>query len=156
MCVLAKHFFDECRQAHKLLKLYCEKSTQLFGEAYCAPNMHMRLHLHGSIRDFGPVYAFWLYSFGYIERSNGILRTFKTNNHNVNIQHMRKFFQRNALIPSYENKITAQKMTFFIKNFFSKCDQIRRKLRIWSHLLKKFLMENFIFCAVDIICSFLE
>ena len=23
-----------------------------------------------------------------------------------------------------------------------------RKLRIWSHLLKKFLMENFIFCAV--------
>ena len=32
-------------------------------------------------------------------------------------------------------------------NFFSKCDQIRRKLRIWSHLLKKSLMENFIFCA---------
>ena len=24
----------------------------------------------------------------------------------------------------------------------------RRKLRIWSHLLKKSLMENFIFCAV--------
>ena len=29
----------------------------------------------------------------------------------------------------------------------SKCDQIRRKLHIWSHLLKKSLMENFIFCA---------
>ena len=42
---------------------------------------------------------------------------------------------------------TAQKMKFSIKHFFSKCDQIRRKLRIWSHLLKKFLMENFIFCA---------
>ena len=39
-------------------------------------------------------------------------------------------------------------MKFFIKNFFRKCDQIRRKLRIWSHLLKKLLMENFIFCAV--------
>ena len=35
-----------------------------------------------------------------------------------------------------------------IKDFFSKCDQIRKKLRICSHLLKKFLMENFIFCAV--------
>ena len=35
-----------------------------------------------------------------------------------------------------------------IKDFFSKCDQIRKKLRIWSHLLKKSLMENFIFCAV--------
>ena len=42
---------------------------------------------------------------------------------------------------------TAQKVKFFIKNFFSKCDQIRRKLRILSHLLKKFLMENFVFCA---------
>ena len=39
-------------------------------------------------------------------------------------------------------------MEFSIKDFFSKCDQIRRKLRIWSHLLKKSLMENFIFCAV--------
>ena len=43
---------------------------------------------------------------------------------------------------------TAQKMKFSIKNFFSKCDQIRRKLQIWSHLLKKYLQENFIFCAV--------
>ena len=32
---------------------------------------------------------------------------------------------------------------FSIKNFFSKCDQIR-KLRIWPHLLKKSSMENFI------------
>ena len=38
-------------------------------------------------------------------------------------------------------------MTFFIKDFFSKCDRIRSFLRIWSHLLKKSLMENFIFCA---------
>ena len=30
-----------------------------------------------------------------------------------------------------------------------KCDQIRRKLRIWSHLLRESLMENFIFCAVS-------
>ena len=46
--------------------------------------------------------------------------------------------------------ITAQKMKFSIKDFFSKCDQIRRKLQIWSHLLKKSVMENFIFCAVDL------
>ena len=44
--------------------------------------------------------------------------------------------------------IAAQKMKFSIKNFFSKRDQIRRKLRILSHLLKKSLMENFIFHAV--------
>ena len=32
-------------------------------------------------------------------------------------------------------------MKFSIKGFFSKCDQIRRKM-------KKSLMENFIFCAM--------
>ena len=48
--------------------------------------------------------------------------------------------------------ITGQKIKFAIKDFFSKCDQIRRKLRIWSHLLKKSLMENFVFCAVYIFC----
>ena len=43
-----------------------------------------------------------------------------------------------------------ERMKFFsIKDFFSKCDQIRRKLRIWSHLLRKSLIENFIFCAVS-------
>ena len=39
-------------------------------------------------------------------------------------------------------------MKFPIKEFFSKCDEIRSFQQIWSHLLKKSLMENFIFCAV--------
>ena len=43
---------------------------------------------------------------------------------------------------------TTQKMKIFIKGSFSKCDQIRRELRIWSHSLKKSLMENLIFCVV--------
>ena len=41
-------------------------------------------------------------------------------------------------------------MKFSIEDFFSKRDQIRRKLQIWSHLLKKYLMENLIFCAVRV------
>ena len=41
-------------------------------------------------------------------------------------------------------------MKFSSKDFFSKCDQIRSFLRIWSRLLKKSLMENFIFCAVKV------
>ena len=40
---------------------------------------------------------------------------------------------------------TAQKMKFSIMDLFSKCDQIRSFQRIWSRLLKKSLMENFIF-----------
>ena len=49
----------------------------------------------------------------------------------------------------------AQKMKFSIKNSFSKCGQIRGKLRIWSHLLNKYLMEDFNFCKAPCprICS---
>ena len=35
-------------------------------------------------------------------------------------------------------------MKSFIKDFPGKCDHIRMFLQIWSQLLKKFLMENFI------------
>ena len=52
--------------------------------------------------------------------------------------------------PKYTTGIwyNAQKIKFSIKGFFSKFDQIQSFLRICSYLLKKFLMENFIFCAV--------
>ena len=38
-----------------------------------------------------------------------------------------------------------------IKDFFSKCDQIRRKLRIWSRLLRKYLMGIFFFCVLCVL-----
>ena len=41
-------------------------------------------------------------------------------------------------------------MKFSIKDFFSECDQMRSFQRIWSQILKKSLMENFIFCAVSL------
>ena len=41
--------------------------------------------------------------------------------------------------------MAAQKIKFSIKDFFSQWSHL---LMIWSHLLKKSLMENFIFCAV--------
>ena len=45
----------------------------------------------------------------------------------------------------------AQKIKFSITDFFSTCGQICSFLQIWSHLLRKFLMGNFIFCAVCVI-----
>ena len=42
---------------------------------------------------------------------------------------------------------TSPKLKFSVKDFFNKCDQIQNQNQIWSHLLKKFLMENFIFWA---------
>ena len=42
-------------------------------------------------------------------------------------------------------------MKFSIKDFFSKCDQIRSKLPFWSYLQKESLIENFVFCALAIL-----
>ena len=50
-------------------------------------------------------------------------------------------------LQEFQVTCTAQN-TFSIKDFFSKRDQIRWKLQIWSHLLRKNLMENIIFGAV--------
>ena len=40
-------------------------------------------------------------------------------------------------------------MKFSITYFFRKCNQIRCFLRIWSHLLKKSILENFIFLCSE-------
>ena len=64
----------------------------------------------------------------------------------LNIPKWSDTFQNSCNIHCTHKK---KKTKFFIQDFFSKCDQIHRKLRVWSHLLKKSLMEKFIFCAVS-------
>ena len=54
----------------------------------------------------------------------------------------------NILFTICSKQNTAQKMKFCIMDFYSKYDQIRSFLRIWSDLVKKSVIENFIFCAV--------
>ena len=55
---------------------------------------------------------------------------------------------RTCMLLEVENN-TTQKVKFSIKDFFGICDQICGKLRIWSHLLKKILVESYIFCALN-------
>ena len=44
-------------------------------------------------------------------------------------------------------QIIAQKTAFSAEDFFSKCERIHIKRRIWSHLLNKSLMEKSIFVS---------
>ena len=88
-------------------------------------------------------------------RSTSVLFLFYTNLNGLSvlpgqktyIRRLKYFFRTSYSINvlCVEETFTAQKMKFSIKDFFSKCDQIRRKL-----LLKKSLMKNFIFCVVII------
>ena len=66
-------------------------------------------------------------------------------------QHFSEFTDHNIQGKNKSYISLHKKMKFSIKDFFSKCDQIRNFLcflRIWVHLLKKSLIENFIFCTV--------
>ena len=70
---------------------------------------------------------------------------------NAKITQWHKYYLHN-FVKKFKNTpwrlFTARKMTLSNMAFSSECDQIRRKLQVWSHLLKKSLMKKFIFCVI--------
>lgn len=76
---------NDVTQAHTLLKIFCNGFKNLYGESSCVPNMHLMLHIKDCIFDYGSVYSFWCFSF---ERFNGILGSYHTNNHSIELQVM--------------------------------------------------------------------
>ena len=59
---------------------FCKHFEKLHGPEFCTPNMHLSCHHVDCIRDYGPLYSFWCFSF---ERYNGILGSYHKNNHNI-------------------------------------------------------------------------
>ena len=80
--------------ADELLVKFCRTVEDLYGSSMITPNMHLHCHLCECILDFGPVYGFWCFSF---ERYNGILGALHVNNHQIEVQLMRKFIERQQL-----------------------------------------------------------
>ena len=64
-------------KADLLLLQFCKRFEARYGKEAVTPNMHMQCHLADCVRDFGPIYGFWLFSF---ERYNGVLGKYPTNN----------------------------------------------------------------------------
>ena len=95
--ILCKQYItiEEAESAHQLLKIYADQFSKLYGNSSCVPNMHLMHHLRDCIQDYGSVYSFWCFSF---ERFNGILGKFKTNNHSISIQIMRRFVSSTQLL----------------------------------------------------------
>ena len=60
-------------------------------------NMHLHGHLTACIRDFGPVYSFWCFSF---ERLNGLLGSYHTNNRDISIQIANRFLDIKSYAPT--------------------------------------------------------
>ena len=72
----------------------------LFGSAAATPNMHMQMHLTSVVKEYGPLYASWLFAF---ERYNGVLGDINTNNRQIEGQIMARFLEP-ALLTRYKTK----------------------------------------------------
>ena len=79
---------EEAERGHQLLLQFCNQFEQLYGSVRVTPNMHLHAHILSCIKDYGPIYSFWLFSF---ERYNGLLGGFRTNQRSVELQLMRTF-----------------------------------------------------------------
>ena len=58
------------REAHNMLIEIVRLIERCYGRDKVTPNLHLSLHLCECLHDYGPLYAFWYFSF---ERMNGIL-----------------------------------------------------------------------------------
>ncbi|KAG1439495.1 hypothetical protein G6F56_012276 [Rhizopus delemar] len=82
---------SDATHAHNLLKQFAIGVALHYGPEAVTPNMHLHLHLLEAIRDFGPIYSFWVYAF---ERLNGDIKKMTVNyKSSFEVTYMRKFLQ---------------------------------------------------------------
>ena len=84
--------------------------------------MHMSLHIRDCVRDFGPVYAFWCFSF---ERYNGMMGQYQTNNHSISVQLMRKFITDKAAISNLPEELSQGRIK-------KDCCDVSQLQKLWS------------------------
>ena len=78
----------DAEEGHRMLLEFCNQFELLYGPEKVTPNMHLHAHILSCIKDYGPIYSFWLFSF---ERYNGLLGNYRTNQRSVELQLMRMF-----------------------------------------------------------------
>ena len=94
--------------AHELLVQFCKKFTELYGRECCTPNMHMACHISENMHDYGPLAAFWAFSF---ERYNGILENLKLSWCGPEKQMLKKFLSIQS-----QQKLQNKMMTYFLNH----------------------------------------
>ena len=87
---------DQIEEADTYIMMFCNRFRDLYHQRACTINMHLHGHLMECIKNYGPVYSFWLFAF---ERLNGIMGSYHTNGHNISLQFARRFFASNEFAP---------------------------------------------------------
>ena len=88
---------SDVNEADGLFEEFCKYFTRLYGPASCTINMHLHCHLSECVKDYGPVYAFWLFAY---ERFNGIMGSYHTNCKNISVQLTRRFLDSKVYAPA--------------------------------------------------------
>ena len=73
------------------------------------PNMHMQMHLMEVVKEYGPLYASWLFAF---ERYNGVLGDINTNNRKIEGQIMSQFMEA-GLADSLQDELPMKYKSYF-------------------------------------------
>ncbi|OAD75581.1 hypothetical protein PHYBLDRAFT_166812 [Phycomyces blakesleeanus NRRL 1555(-)] len=74
--VLPSITFSDLDDAHQLLQEFCNGCKCIYTANVLTCNMHLHPHLRETVRDFGPVYRYWLFGF---ERYKGLIKNVSTN-----------------------------------------------------------------------------
>ena len=90
----------EVVHAHQLILKFCITFQELYGNNACTPNMHMACHLKDCLLDYGPLQAFWCFSF---ERYNGALEGMSLSWLGPEKQMLTKFLTLQNLLYSLED-----------------------------------------------------
>ena len=75
------------REAHLRLIELVKLIEKNHGRRHITPNLHLSLHLYECSSDYGPLYAFWCFSF---ERMNGILGNLPNSNRQIESELIRR------------------------------------------------------------------
>ena len=93
---------------------FCRNFAQLYGSELCTMNMHLHGHLADCIRDYGPVYSFWCFAF---ECMNGVLGSYRVNNHHTSMQLTRRFLDSKLYAPIHWPHQYAEEYLPFLQKF---------------------------------------
>jgi len=85
---------DMIKEAHKRLVKMVKIIEQYYGQKKITLNLHLSLHLCECANDYGPLYAFWCFSF---ERINGMLGTLPNSHRNIEQELMRRLLNNKKI-----------------------------------------------------------
>ncbi|CAB4431022.1 unnamed protein product [Rhizophagus irregularis] len=86
-------------EAHKRLLTMVKLIEQNYGPEKISPNLHLCLHICHCALDYGPLYAFWCFSY---ERMNGLLGSYHTSNRKIEPE-LLKTIHYNSLLDQFSS-----------------------------------------------------